>query len=101
MLGIGAAILGSAHVIGIDIDADALQIAQDNCDQFEDLQVSHIRHQYSNACCQMENFKKKKKTSHKMPCLQLSGDISALNRTYRCLCQASPESLFDHQAYLA
>ena len=39
MLGIGAAMLGSSHVIGIDIDADALQTAQENCDQFEDLQV--------------------------------------------------------------
>lgn len=39
MLGIGAAMLGSPHVIGIDIDADALQTAQENCDQFEDLQV--------------------------------------------------------------
>ncbi len=31
--------LGSSHVIGIDIDDDALQIAQDNCEQFEGLQV--------------------------------------------------------------
>ena len=51
MLGIGAAILGSAHVIGVDIDADALQIAQDNCDQFEDLQVSHSRCRYGRASC--------------------------------------------------
>lgn len=31
--------LGSRHVIGVDIDVDALQIAQQNCEQFEDLQV--------------------------------------------------------------
>lgn len=39
MLGIGAAMLGSPHVIGIDIDEDALQTAQENCEQYEDLQV--------------------------------------------------------------
>ena len=39
MLSIGAAMLGSPHVIGVDIDDDALQIAQENCDQFEGLQV--------------------------------------------------------------
>ena len=39
MLGIGAAMLGSAHVIGIDIDEDALQTAQENCQQYEGLQV--------------------------------------------------------------
>ena len=39
MLGIGAAMLGSSHVIGIDIDTDALQTAQENCDQYEGLQV--------------------------------------------------------------
>ena len=40
MLGIGAAMLGSSHVIGVDVDADALQTAQGNCEQYEDLQVS-------------------------------------------------------------
>ena len=40
MLGIGAAMLGSPHVIGVDIDEDALQTAQQNCQQYEDLQVS-------------------------------------------------------------
>ena len=40
MLGIGAAMLGSSHVIGIDVDEGALQTAQENCEQFEDLQVS-------------------------------------------------------------
>lgn len=39
MLGIGAAMLGSLHVIGVDIDDDALQTAQENCQQYEDLQV--------------------------------------------------------------
>lgn len=32
--------LGSSHVIGIDVDEGALQTAQENCEQFEDLQVS-------------------------------------------------------------
>ena len=36
MLSIGAAILGAQHVIGIDIDADALQIAVENIHEFED-----------------------------------------------------------------
>lgn len=42
MLSIGAAMLGSCHVIGIDVDEDALQTAQENCEQFEDLQVSAL-----------------------------------------------------------
>ena len=36
MLAVGAALLGSPHVLGIDIDPDALEVAQSNCDQFED-----------------------------------------------------------------
>jgi predicted RNA methylase len=36
MLAIGAALLGSPCVIGLDVDADALEVAQDNCEQFED-----------------------------------------------------------------
>lgn len=40
MLGIGAALLGSSHVIGVDIDSDALETAQANLDSFEDVQVS-------------------------------------------------------------
>ena len=39
MLSIGAAMLGSLHVIGVDIDEDALQTAQENCEQYEGLQV--------------------------------------------------------------
>lgn len=39
MLAIGAALLGACHVIGIDVDSDALETAQDNMDQFEDLPV--------------------------------------------------------------
>lgn len=39
MLGIGAALLGSPHVIGVDIDDDALATAQENVDTFEDLQA--------------------------------------------------------------
>jgi predicted RNA methylase len=40
MLSIGAAMLGSLHVIAIDIDEDALHTAQSNCEQFEGLQVA-------------------------------------------------------------
>lgn len=36
MLSIGAALLGAQHVIGIDIDADALRIAKENIEEFED-----------------------------------------------------------------
>uniref|UniRef100_A0A383WQB4 Uncharacterized protein n=1 Tax=Tetradesmus obliquus TaxID=3088 RepID=A0A383WQB4_TETOB len=36
MLAIGAALLGSPCVVGLDVDADALQVAHDNCEQFED-----------------------------------------------------------------
>jgi predicted RNA methylase len=43
MLAIGAALLGSPCVIGLDVDADALEVAQDNCEQFEDpLPVSEM-----------------------------------------------------------
>lgn len=35
ILGIGAAILGSGHTVGIDIDPSALAIAQENCKEFE------------------------------------------------------------------
>lgn len=40
MLGIGAALLGSSHVIGVDIDSDALETAQGNLESFEDVQAS-------------------------------------------------------------
>ncbi|KAJ1643597.1 hypothetical protein IWQ61_010515, partial [Dispira simplex] len=35
VLGIAAGILGAAHVLGFDIDADALAIAHGNLDDFE------------------------------------------------------------------
>jgi predicted RNA methylase len=41
MLGIGAALLGACHVIGVDIDDGALEVAASNIDQFEDLAVRH------------------------------------------------------------
>lgn len=40
MLAIGAALLGSSHVIGLDIDSDALEVAQSNVEGFEDVQAS-------------------------------------------------------------
>jgi predicted RNA methylase len=36
MLSIGAALLGSSQVIGVDVDPDALELAQQNCDDFDD-----------------------------------------------------------------
>jgi len=36
MLSIGAALLGSSHVLGLDVDPDALEMAESNCEQFED-----------------------------------------------------------------
>jgi methylase of polypeptide subunit release factors len=36
MLAIGAALLGSPAVLGVDVDADALEVAQSNCVQYED-----------------------------------------------------------------
>ena len=49
MLGIGAALLGSSHVIGVDIDSDALETAQGNLEGFEDLQASRHHHSLSGA----------------------------------------------------
>ncbi|KAL4420403.1 hypothetical protein ABPG75_010059 [Micractinium tetrahymenae] len=44
MLSIGAAMLGAQHVIGVDVDDDALRIAQENVDEYEDpLPVDFIR----------------------------------------------------------
>jgi hypothetical protein len=39
MLSAGAALLGSPAVIGVDVDEDALEVALENCEQFEDLPV--------------------------------------------------------------
>jgi len=36
MLAIGAALLGSRAVLGVDVDADALEVAQRNCEQYEE-----------------------------------------------------------------
>jgi hypothetical protein len=35
MLSVGAALLGSPAVLGVDVDPDALEVAASNCDQFE------------------------------------------------------------------
>lgn len=40
MLAIGSAMLGAAHVLAVDCDADALEVAADNCDAFEGIAVS-------------------------------------------------------------
>ena len=36
MLAIGAAMMGALHVVGVDVDDDALRIAQQNVDEYED-----------------------------------------------------------------
>lgn len=36
MLSIGAAMLGAQHVVGVDVDDDALQVAQQNVDEYDD-----------------------------------------------------------------
>lgn len=36
MLSIGAAMLGAQHVLGVDLDDDALRIAQQNVDEYEE-----------------------------------------------------------------
>eukprot|EP00271_Cylindrocystis_brebissonii_P016582 TRINITY_DN4044_c0_g1_i2.p1 TRINITY_DN4044_c0_g1~~TRINITY_DN4044_c0_g1_i2.p1 ORF type:complete len:222 (-),score=47.94 TRINITY_DN4044_c0_g1_i2:1477-2142(-) len=46
ILGIGAAMLGAEHVMGVDIDEDALSIAQENCAEMEvhmDLLLGDVR----------------------------------------------------------
>ena len=42
MLSIGAALLGSAHCLALDIDEDALETAQANVSEFEGLPVSTL-----------------------------------------------------------
>lgn len=36
MLSIGAAMLGALHVVGVDVDDDALRVARQNVDEYED-----------------------------------------------------------------
>ena len=36
MLSIGAALLGSPYVLGLDVDSEALEVAAENCEQFEE-----------------------------------------------------------------
>lgn len=50
MLSIGAALLGSAHCLALDIDPDALDTAQANVDLFEDLPV-HPELAQDAKCC--------------------------------------------------
>ena len=40
MLAIGAAMLGAAHVLGVDCDAGALAVAAENCGTFDGIAVS-------------------------------------------------------------
>ena len=44
MLSIGAAMLGSSHVIGLDVDADAIETAISNVEEFEDLSIGAQQH---------------------------------------------------------
>eukprot|EP00891_Asterochloris_glomerata_P008394 jgi/Astpho2/8394/fgenesh1_pm.00122_%23_28_t len=43
MLAIGAALLGSGHVIGVDVDSDALELALDNSLEFENLEIDLVQ----------------------------------------------------------
>jgi rRNA N6-adenosine-methyltransferase METTL5 len=43
MLAVGSAILGSSHVVGFDIDADALSIARNNVDEMEIFNVDFVQ----------------------------------------------------------
>ncbi|KAL4855508.1 Methyltransferase-like protein 5 [Chlorella vulgaris] len=44
MLSIGAAMLGAQHVLGVDLDDDALRIAQQNVDEYEEaLPIDFLR----------------------------------------------------------
>ena len=36
MLSIGAAMLGASHVVGVDVDDDALRIARRNAEQYDE-----------------------------------------------------------------
>lgn len=42
MLAIGAAMLGATHVLAVDCDEDALEVAADNCGAFDGLPVSSV-----------------------------------------------------------
>ena len=48
MLAIGAAILGGGHVVGVDVDSDALELALDNSLKFKNLEVRWLQ---SWPCC--------------------------------------------------
>jgi predicted RNA methylase len=42
MLAIGAAMLGATHVLAVDCDEEALEVAAENCGAFDDLPVSSL-----------------------------------------------------------
>ena len=51
MLSIGAAMLGACHVLGIDVDSDALEVAQANVAEYEDeLPVGRAGGRVGGAC---------------------------------------------------
>lgn len=43
MLSVGCALLGCPHVVGVDVDADALEAARRNRDAFEGLPIDYVR----------------------------------------------------------
>ncbi|EFN52561.1 hypothetical protein CHLNCDRAFT_138547 [Chlorella variabilis] len=44
MLSIGAAMLGALHVVGVDVDGDALRVAQQNAEEYEEpLPIDFVR----------------------------------------------------------
>ena len=51
MLSVGAALLGASHVLGLDLDPEALEVAQENCQDFDG--PLPVRHDGSGAMCGM------------------------------------------------
>lgn len=43
VLGIGAAMLGASYVLGVDLDADALEVARQNAEEFEVTNIDFIQ----------------------------------------------------------
>ncbi|KAI8065226.1 S-adenosyl-L-methionine-dependent methyltransferase [Gongronella butleri] len=58
ILSIAANILGAGYNVGFDIDADAVAIAQENCDQFE-VDVDFVLTDLSADACALDRFKGK------------------------------------------
>lgn len=51
MLAIGAAMLGAQHVVGVDVDEDALRVAQQNVEEYEDYLPVSVWLLFGGRCC--------------------------------------------------